>query len=77
MANDSQKNDYKLFYQVYPGHIETNIRAFPIKSSYKCKYAFHDPRQVNEIDIASVLRKSRTPRYILFSSLRLQKPYDT
>ena len=53
MANDCQKNDYKPFYQVYPGYI------FPNKSSYKCKYAFHDPRRVNEIDIAYVLRVAR------------------
>ena len=54
MAKDCQKNDYKPFYQVYLGSIKSNIRAFSNKESYKWKYVFHDLRQVNEIDIASL-----------------------
>ena len=54
MVNYCQKNDYKAFYQIYLGSIKSNIRAFSNKESYKCKYVFHDLRQINEIDIASL-----------------------
>jgi len=52
-------------------------RTFPHKEPYKCKYAFHslvDLRHVNEMAIASLSKRSRTPELEWFCFIPFMKP---